>query len=71
MEYFILTENKKIIGVFDSLLSCLSWNPNRNLQEPIEVQHVTITAKGETTITKIELLKEMFLSNTGYNGFSR
>ncbi len=65
MEYYILIENNKIIGVFESLLSCLSWVPNRKIKEPIEVQHVVITNTGESTITKIQLLKEIYNTHSG------
>ena len=61
MEYYVLMANNEIIGVFSSLLECLSWKPNRELAEPIQVQRVRLSDSGEFKIQFIGINKDIYL----------
>lgn len=63
MEYYILMANNEIIGVFRTLLECLSLKPKRELVEPIQIQSVRVTENGEFKIQHIGISKDIYFKD--------
>lgn len=64
MEYYVLTQNDEIIGVFITLQDCLIWKPPYVLEGILIAHRVRLLDSGLFKIQAIILANTIFESNS-------
>lgn len=61
MEWNVLTQNGIVIGVFESIQECLSWNPPYSLEGTVILYRVRKITSGQFKIQEVKISADSFI----------